>query len=248
MQVDQEVMKVLSRALIKGNALTIEGQLDRNLYTRTNKVLEAAGGEWSRKAKAHLFKSDAIDAIEPILLTGEVTRPQDFGFFPTPAAIVSRLLELADLGDCGMAAIEPSAGNGAIAYELAKRVEVDCVELQPAKMATINIGGGIRKVLCGDFLRLEPMTHWQDYDRAVMNPPFERQADIHHVLHAMKFLKPGGLLVSVMSAGILFRDNRLTNGFRAFLDDRGAIIEENPDGAFRESGTMVRTVNVVIPN
>jgi 16S rRNA G1207 methylase RsmC len=35
-----------------------------------------------------------------------------------------------------------------------------------------------------------------------MNPPFARQADIHHVNHALKFLKPDGLLVSVMSAGV----------------------------------------------
>ena len=86
------------------------------------------------------------------------------------------------------------------------------------------------------------------YDRVVMNPPFARQDDIRHVTHAMRFLKDGGRLVSVMAASILFRDNRLTSDFRALIDERGGDIEECPEAAFRSSGTMVRTVIVTIPN
>ena len=85
------------------------------------------------------------------------------------------------------------------------------------------------------------------YDRVVMNPPFAKQADIKHILHALKFLKSDGLLVSVMAAGVLFRDNRLTTDFRDLINERGGNIEELPDGAFKESGTMVRTVIVTIP-
>ena len=38
MQVDSEVLSVLSRATTNGTALTLVGQLDRKLYERTNKV------------------------------------------------------------------------------------------------------------------------------------------------------------------------------------------------------------------
>src|SRR3546814_1986146 len=33
-----------------------------------------------------------------------------------------------------------------------------------------------------------------------MNPPFDRGRDCDHVRHALAFLKPGGVLVAIMSA------------------------------------------------
>ncbi len=54
MRVEDDVLAVLSRAETNGNALVLIGQLDRLMYERTNKVLEAAGGKWNRKAKAHM--------------------------------------------------------------------------------------------------------------------------------------------------------------------------------------------------
>jgi hypothetical protein len=60
-------------------------------------------------------------------------------------------------------------------------------------------------------------------------------------MHAAKFLVSGGRLVSIMSAGVMFRDNRLTTDFRAFVAQRGGTITRLDDGAFRESGTLVRT-------
>lgn len=244
MLVENEVLTVLSRAATQGNALTLVGQLDRRLYDRTNKVLEAAGGKWNRKAKAHLFDGDAADAIEQIILTGEITIPQDFGYFPTPEPIVARLIELAEI-EPGMTVLEPSAGQGNIAKAVADIAEVDCVELLQKNVEALLAGEFARDVIMSDFLALVPAP---TYDRVVMNPPFARQDDIRHVTHAMRFLKDGGRLVSVMAASILFRDNRLTADFRALIDERGGDIEECPEGAFRSSGTMVRTVIVTIPN
>jgi predicted RNA methylase len=244
MRVENEVLTVLSRAATQGNALTLVGQLDRRLYDRTNKVLEAAGGKWNRKAKAHLFDGDAADAIEQIILTGEITIPQDFGYFPTPEPIVARLIELAEI-EPGMTVLEPSAGQGNIAKAVADIAKVDCVELLQKNVEALLAGEFARDVIMSDFLALVPAP---TYDRVVMNPPFARQDDIRHVTHAMRFLKEGGRLVSVMAASILFRDNRLTADFRALIDERGGDIEECPEGAFRSSGTMVRTVIVTIPN
>ncbi len=243
MRVENEVLAVLSRANTEGNALMLVGQLDRRMYERTNKVLEAAGGKWNRKAKAHVFEIDAAEAIEQIILTGEITVPQDFGYFPTPAPIVTRLLELADI-DPNMLVLEPSAGKGNIARAVADIAAVDCVELLQKNVDALHAGEFARDVIMGDFLTLVPTP---TYDRVVMNPPFARQDDIRHVQHALRFLKPEGRLVSVMASSILFRDNRLTTDFRAMLDERGGDIEECPEGAFKESGTMVRTVIVTIP-
>ncbi len=97
-----------------------------------------------------------------------------------------------------------------------------------------------------DFLTVQPEPV---YDRVIMNPPFCRQADIKHVTHALRFLKPnGGLLVSVMSAGVTFRQNKLTTDFRQLVEERGGVIEKLPEGSFKASGTMVETVIAVIPS
>lgn len=245
MRVDNDVLAVLSAAQTNGNALILTGQLDRKLYEKTNKVLEACGGKWNRKAKSHLFDMDAADRIDQIIVSGEVEIPKDeFNYFPTPAAVVARLLEIASIQP-GMHVLEPSAGRGAIAYPIADLgAIVDCYELMRENYLALCENIKLRHVRPMDFLAQTPEA---SYDRVVMNPPFAKQADIKHVMHALKFLKPGGLLVSVMSASVAFRDNRLTQEFRDLIYERGGDIEELPDGAFKESGTMVRTVVVTIP-
>lgn len=249
MRVDNEVLNVLSAAECNGPQLFLTGQLDRNLYTRTNKVLEAAGGKWNRKAKAHIFDTDASDRIEQILLTGDVVVPKDdFEFFPTPPEIARRVVDLAEITN-EMQVLEPSAGRGALVLEVKERAPdamVSMFELMPDNNKFLR---DLKLHACGigeptDFLDVKP---FDVFDRVVMNPPFGRQADIKHVSHALKFLKPGGLLVSVMASSVTFRSNKLTTDFRQLIEERGGHIEELPEGAFKSSGTMVNTVIVVIP-
>lgn len=243
MRVDDHVLTILSRAETTGRALVLPGQLDRKDYVRVNKVLEAAGGKWASRNKAHLFDGSAADAIEQILLTGEIARPQDFGEFFSPAPVADRVIELARLKP-GMDFLEPSAGRGALSSRaLLAGCNVDCVETQE-RHVNILCSSPYRQVVHADFLTLEPVRR---YSRIGMNPPFARQADIDHVLHALRFLEPGGLLVSVMAASVVWRDNQKTRDFRDLIGSRGGEIEALPEGAFRESGTMVRTVIVMIP-
>jgi predicted RNA methylase len=243
MKVSNEILSVLSAAELSGNSLVLQGQLDRNTYVAVNKVLEAAGWKWNRKAKAHTCDGDAVDVLEQVLLTGVVTVAKDeFEFFPTPRAVVAELIELADIRP-GMAVLEPSAGKGAIAYAVAEITKPDCVELMEANFAAITGDMKLGDVIRGDFLQIEPL---RKYDRVVMNPPFSRQKDIKHVMHAFKFLKAGGRLVSVMSNGVTFRNDRLTNEFRALVESSEGEIAPLPEGAFKESGTMVNTVIVTL--
>jgi hypothetical protein len=79
-----------------------------------------------------------------------------------------------------------------------------------------------------------------------MNPPFSKRADIKHVMHAFKFLKPGGRLVAIMSAGVSFRDDKLGTAFRSIVIGNGGTIEPNPEGSFKASGTSVSTVMVTM--
>lgn len=246
MKIANDVLAVLSAAETTGNELRLVGQFDRKMYVKVNDVLEAAGGKWNKKSKAHIFDGDAADRIDEIILTGEVEKPKDeFNYFPTPLEIVALLLNFADLHE-GMEVLEPSAGRGAIASACVvhSAVEVDCYELMEANFWELEKIGEFRKVVNCDFLTVSPFA---EYNRVVMNPPFMKQLDIKHVNHAHKFLKDGGRLVAIMSAGVKFRSNKLTTEFRDFVESKGGSIEDLPEGSFKASGTMVNTVIVVIP-
>jgi hypothetical protein len=47
--------------------------------------------------------------------------------------------------------------------------------------------------------------------------------------------------VSVVSESPFFRSNKKSIEFRAWLDENNAEIIDNDPGAFKESGTMVKT-------
>lgn len=245
MRIDDEVLAVLSSAETSGCNVTLTGQLDRKLYERTNKVLEAAGGKWNRKARAHVFEADAADRMDQIILSGTVDVPKDeFDFFPSPPAVVARVLELAQIRP-GMRVREPSAGRGALALPCAAAgAMVDCDELMPTNYEYLLTLPQLATVKLQDFLQAPPEPI---YDRVVMNPPFSRQADIKHALHALQFLKPKCELVSVMAASISFRGDKLTTDFRELLAARGGHVETLPENSFKASGTGVNTVIVVIP-
>lgn len=112
MRVPATILEVLDQAHTDGPRLTLTGTLDRKLYLTTAKVLEAAGGKWSKRDRAHLFPGGVADTIEAVILTGEVVSArQQFGYFPTPAPIVQQLIDLARIQP-GMRVLEPSAGTG----------------------------------------------------------------------------------------------------------------------------------------
>ncbi|MGW2863399.1 methyltransferase [Streptomyces sp. NPDC001205] len=157
--------------------------------------------------------------------------------------MVEQLLSLADLR-AGHEVLEPSAGQGAIAAEAALLATVDCIELLPDNAQHITAARYARTVTVADFLTIpaEPR-----YDHIVMNPPFARQADIAHVTHALSFLRPHGRLTAVMSAALTFHTDARTVFFRAQIERSGGSVRALPDGAFKPSGTAVRTVLVTIP-
>lgn len=238
--IDEKTLAILSRVTVDGNNIFLTcGQLDRKQYTAVNEVLENMGGKWNKKAKAHVYDTDPTDALEQILLSGEIVPPKKYGYFPTPPELAQRVVELAGV-QIDHNVLEPSAGQGGIADHL-RGCFVRCVELLPDNVAALK-AKGYEMIHEGDFLAVAPVP---EYDRVVMNPPFEKQADIDHVLHAWRFLKPGGRLVSIMAASVAFRENRKTTEFRDFLDLNG-IMYHNEAGAFKASGTMVNTVTVVL--
>ena len=166
-------------------------------------------------------------------------------FFATPPAVVDRMIAVAGL-EAGMTVLEPSAGLGAIASRVAPLVaSVECIERDRQLASRLRAAATWPgDVLCADFLEVPAAAV---YDRVLMNPPFSRQADIRHVTHALGFVKPGGMVVAVMSAGTEFRQDKTATGFREMVEARGGRIERLPDDAFAGAGISVRTVLAIIP-
>lgn len=241
-QIDDDALEVLKSVRCDGSSAVLTGLLDRGLYVKVNKVLEALGGRWNRRAKAHVFDGDAGELLADVLTTGQyLDRKQELQFYETPGELASRMCRIADVGR-GAKVLEPSAGLGAIA-SVARQYggAVQCIELDP-KMSSVLAGNAFPVTTC-DFLVAAP-THL--FDAVVMNPPFRNGQDMAHVRHAYGFLADRGTLVAVMSAGMTFRSDRRATEFRDWLDHVGGEVEPLPVGTFKQSGTKVNTVLVTI--
>ena len=168
-----------------------------------------------------------FDAMKDTLRAGVqvVSAPQ---LFPTPAALARRVVDLADIQP-GQRVLEPSAGTGNLMREMPEGIELVGVEINK------SLADRLDGVICADFLSLNGSLGL--FDRIVMNPPFERGADIEHIRHAMEHLKLGGRLVAICANGPRQR--------AAFEPVADSWIDLEP-GTFAESGTNVNAAIVVL--
>lgn len=234
MKVTNDVINVLANCTVSGNNLCLgDIQLERKLYVSVDKVLKALGGKWNRKAGAHVFDSCPNEKIEQLLYTGEYTDvKKEFQFFETPQPLAQRLIHMACVHS-GETVLEPSAGQGAIA----KFIDCDVIELNESNR-TILLKAGFF-IVGNDFLQFN-----NQYDVIIANPPFSKQQDIDHVNHMLDLAKR--CVVSVMSASVLFRDNKKTVLFRERIENLGGEITPLPDDSFVTSGTKVKTCVVKV--
>lgn len=226
---------------VDGNVVRVTQQLDRQQYLLMDKMFKDLGGQWDRKAKGHVFAEDPTDRLESVALTGRWEKNKDFDFFQTPAWLAETVVELAMIQP-GMRVLEPEAGEAAIASVIREhhpQAFLQVGELSDTRRAKLIAQG--YDCVCTDFLDYNP---GRIYDRIVMNPPFSRQLDLDHVMHAAQLIKPRGRLTAIMSAGIQFRENKKTVDFREWLRSHNGQVHDNPDKAFAESGTSVRTVTI----
>jgi len=245
MLISNEIQAILADCHTSDHVVYLpDRQLDRTTYLAVNKVLESIGGKWNRKAKGHIFShGDPAALLDNVILTGSVIDlKKEFQFFPTPKGIAEQMCQLAEL-EPSCKVLEPSCGRGNIAdviYDSGIK-ELTCVELN-CDMGTYLVGKPYHVQLGVDFLTFaKEYTQSPAWDRVIMNPPFSKQQDIEHIMAAYNVLKPGGILVSIVSESPFFRSNAASVKFRRFLDDASAQTIPLDEGAFKESGTSVRT-------
>jgi hypothetical protein len=162
------------------------------------------------------------------------------GFYPTPRKIAQMMLDYAEV-EAGMRVLEPSAGTGNLAdaiYEREPEAMVTACEIAPRLRRILELKGYTAEWDCLDIKG--------EFERVIMNPPFERGQDMEHVQAMYERLVDGGRLVSVMSEGVFFRQGKREVAFRAWLDELGAESIQLPENSFKESGTGVNTRIVII--
>lgn len=157
---------------------------------------------------------------------------KDLQFYFTPEAAANRLVAECHLMD-GQSVLEPSCGEGhliAKILEVNPFVKVTGIEVDSGRVNKSRAKG--YQVAQGNFLEFEP---FQNYNHVIMNPPFYGKHYQKHILHALKFLKEDGSLVSILPASARYDHDFVVAGYRATWYDL-------PMGSFSEAGTNVPTV------
>lgn len=182
--------------------------------------------------------SEAVAALRGALAAGVqvVTAPT---LFPTPAELAGRMVELAAI-QAGQRLLEPSAGTGALldaARQAVPGAITTAVEFD-YRLAD-RLRARFDDVRQADFLQCGQ--ELGQFDRVLMNPPFNDGADIAHIKHAYSMLKPGGVLVAICANG-----PRQNAQLRPLAEATGGSWETLPVGSFLNAGTNVNTAMLVI--
>lgn len=158
---------------------------------------------------------------------------KDLQYYPTPVEVVDRVIgEIYRLE--GARVLEPSCGCGRFMDALrARGAEVIGCEVDPVRAAQCETNG--HRVMRMNFLDTVPTP---DFDRVVMNPPFYGRHYAKHVRHALRFLKPGGVLTAILPVSARYDHGE--------LDDLNPHWSDLPVGSFRESGTNINTTVATI--
>lgn len=159
---------------------------------------------------------------------------KDLQFYWSPKPAIQAALDAAGIyelryGDerrSQMRVLEPSCGDGRILDEIrARGCQSFGIEVHAGRAAEARAKG--HAVLTGNFLE-QPAR--PEFDVVVMNPPFYGRHYVKHVRHALKFLKPGGTLISILPATAHYEHKELEGRW-----------VDLPQGSFSEAGTNVPT-------
>lgn len=237
-KISEETKSILARGTWDEAGVTYrlpDEQYDRGVYEPLALVLKLLGGKWKGgKTAGFVFPRPARDLLDAALASGAAPdlKKRRQAYY-TPETVVAQVMDTVFLGG-DHRVLEPSAGGGAFAEAIRETgARLDCVEIDTFEAASLGARGfNVREA---DFLTVEPDPL---YDYVIMNPPFTKGADRKHVEHALLFLKPHGILVSIVSPSFPItwvRDKT------SELGPSNVEFDEIEAGAFKESGTGIAT-------
>lgn len=183
------------------------------------------------------FYGDVLPDVEPEdakHATGTAVS-KDLQFYWSPAPVIAEALEFARVYDlkawghnppAPVRVLEPSCGDGRILDAVRARGQQSLgIEYHAGRASEAKAKG--HNVLTANFLECPPRP---EFDAVVMNPPFYGRHYVKHVRHALKFLKPGGTLVSILPATAHYDHGELEGEWK-----------DLPVASFAEAGTNVPT-------
>ncbi len=189
---------------------------DKHTKAEAERVLESIGGV--KQADGHfVFDYHPNDVLDDIVCSGCVPEQRSHQFYPTPASVAAIAVEMAQIGQDDVC-LEPSAGQGGLA-DLMPKASTLCVEVSELHCSVLKAKG--YSVEQADFIA---WAHGQsaEWDRVVMNPPFDQGRWRMHLDAAASLVTPGGRLVAILPASA--RGNDLLPGWA--LEWSGTISNE----------------------
>lgn len=220
-------------------------QFNKKLYAEAKKWIEEAGGSWQGgKIQGFTFPFNP-ERVFSILKEGKrCNLQQEYQFFETPAEVADWLVMLAGGIYENDTVLEPSAGRGALIkaiHRACPSVTVECYELMPENREFLHSLDNVI-LLDEDFTK----DSVGSYTKIIANPPFSNNQDIEHVRIMYERLEAGGTLAAITSPHWKFASEKKCVDFRQWLEDvRGEVFEIGA-GEFKESGTSISTMAVVI--
>lgn len=198
--------------------------------------------KWRTRARWTPFYSDTSSEItDQINFSGDIAIPPDYGFSTVSDGLISKLIDKAQLTrgcrvlsvGCGGKLSVTAISNEGVGY-----IE-SFPDASPSHHALEDAMFG-----AGHFLSILPE---RSFDKAIINPPLANSADIRHVFHALKWIKPGGTLVAVMAKGVLHENTQLAIQFREMFVAANGQVEPNYEENATAAGAAFKTITVVIP-
>jgi 16S rRNA G966 N2-methylase RsmD len=242
-KISDSAKEELRAAKITGNRLDLAGQVKN--YAELKKLFQNIGVIWNKKDKTHYLENGAQETIDFILNGGQIIdKKKTLQAFYTPASLAARAVELAEVS--GMTVLEPSCGEGALVKECFAQgansifaIDInDAVGFDLALITNWCVENERQLIYqITDFLTYPPD---KVFDRIVMNPPYDKNTWVKHLQYAWNFLESGGRLVAICP------NNDQNKQFQKFISDKVYEIHPVEAGTFKESGTNIATMILVI--
>ena len=241
------VEEILKHCTLENNILKLpQVQFNKKSYAEAKKWIEEAGGSWQGgKIQGFTFPFNPERVFSMLKEGKRCNLQQDYQFFETPADVADWLVMLAGGIHEDDTVLEPSAGRGALIkaiHRACPTVMVECYELMPENREFLHTLSNVI-LLDEDFTKDSVSS---SYTKIIANPPFSGNQDIDHIKLMYERLEQGGTLAAITSQHWKFASEKKCIDFRNWLKEVHGEVFEISAGEFKESGTSISTMAVVI--